>query len=96
MKFPELYTPIEINHKDAAENGYDDTLKKVKEFLEKNLAPYYTFENTTEVAIKFKYEHPDVGSLDVDLLLSPFFETKEAFFCGLLDIDDPLTRLMYE
>ena len=84
----------DIKCEEAVRNGYDGTLEKIKKYLEEHLAPHYTFKDQTKVAIKFTYEREDVGCFEVDLLLSPDFKNKEAFFRALLLIDDPMKRLM--
>ena len=49
------------------ENGYDDILKQLNEYLRTDLETY-DFLRMTNVGLKFRIE-----SLDVDLLLSPLW-----------------------
>jgi len=53
--------------RDPMENGYDDILKQLNEYLRTDLETY-DFLRMTNVGLKFRIE-----SLDVDLLLSPLW-----------------------
>ena len=53
--------------RDLMENGYDDILKQLNEYLRTDLETY-DFLRMTNVGLKFRIE-----SLDVDLLLSPLW-----------------------
>lgn len=85
----DLTLPV-INFHEADENGYDDYLDKIESYLERKLSPFYTFLSKTDVAIEFSYRLPEGGYLKVDLLLSPHWSSREAYFHDLAAINNRL------
>jgi len=81
----ELYAAIMYSHdlgllphiRDPMENGYDDILKQLNEYLRTDLETY-DFLRMTNVGLKFRIE-----SLDVDLLLSPLWTNWHELFTYL-------------
>ena len=60
------------------ETGYENTLEKLKVYMEKKLSHrHYSYKDTTKYGdgIKFSYK-----GLDVDLLLSPYWETRGEYY----------------
>lgn len=79
-----------LTYEEADRNGYDDTLEKIKHYLKEELSPSYTYLETTDVALEFRYELPEGGYLKVDLLLSPYWTGKEAYLRDLATIKNRL------
>ena len=73
--------------RDPVENGYEDILEKLNEYLKKYLENYIFLEKKM-VALKFKMKH-----LEVDLLLSPRWSNRDELFTYLRQIS-PKKRLM--
>jgi len=78
----------------AAEDGYGEILDKLNQYLSELLHDKYHFEDTSDVALKFRYTFPDGMTLDVDLLLSPFWKDREELLRFLQTIQSPVKRLM--
>ena len=78
----------------AVEDGYGEILDKLNQYLSELLHDNYHFEDTSDVALKFRYTFPDGMTLDVDLLLSPFWENRERLLLFLQTITSPVKRLM--
>ena len=67
------------------QKGYGDIQDKLEEYLAENLsAADYTHYGRTHVAVKFKYKQ-----LEVDLLLSPYWRTKEEYYLAMKTIPKP-------
>ena len=73
--------------RDPVENGYEDILEKLNEYLKKYLKNHI-FLQKTMVALKFRMEH-----LEVDLLLSPRWSDRDELFTYLRQVS-PKKRLM--
>ena len=90
LKLTSLSIPLAIDYKKAAEEGYDDYLEKLTEYMEEELSPYYVEEgDPTKVAICFKYK-----DIKVDLLLSPYWKTMDSYLEDVRQIHPPLKRLL--
>ena len=74
--------------RDPVENGYDDILDRLSEYLSEHLK-MYVFLGKTKVALKFT-----MGELDVDLLLSPLWGNQDELFAYLRTVNPPKERLM--
>ena len=81
-------THTEIKFREVVKTGYGETLKKLKIYMEKELSSHYSYSGTTTVALQFKYE-----GMDVDLLLSPYWETRREYYHDLAQIES-CKRLM--
>lgn len=81
-----------LNYRDAVDVGYEDYLDDIKSYLEEK--PNIQFKGQTKVAINFNYKLCEGGDLDIDLLLSPYWESKEALYADLEFIQPPIKRLM--
>ncbi len=75
------------------QDPYRNLKDKIQAYLARELQTNYTFIGETAVAVKFKYRLPERGYLDVDLLLSPYWKSKESYFRDLAQIKPPLKRL---
>ena len=84
-----------ISFKEADQNGYDHLLDKIESYLEIKLSPHYTYEGKTDVAITFKYALPEGGSLKIDLLLSPYWSSREAYFRDLAAMKNCLRQVLH-
>ena len=78
----------DIDFRDVVENGHDETLEKLKTYVEKELSPHYKYSDTTKVALQFSYK-----GIDVDLLLSPYWETRGEYYHDLAQVE-PSKRLL--
>jgi hypothetical protein len=67
--------------------------EKIEAYLSRELAPNYTHLGNTHVAVQFKYKLPEGGYLDVDLLLSPYWESQDSYYSDLAQIKPPIKRL---
>ncbi len=72
---------------DVVATGYSDILEKLEKFLSTNV-PYYKYINTTFCALKIC-----IQDYDIDLLLSPRWESQEAFYSHLRTVPEK-KRLM--
>lgn len=89
-----IITGAGITYEKALSDGYYDDLKrKINAYLTRELSPNYTYLGETSVAVQFKYRLPEKGYLDVDLLLSPYWESREHYWRDLAKIHPPLRRL---
>lgn len=77
------------------QDPYRNLKDKIQAYLARELEPNYTFIGETAVAVKFKYRLPERGYLDVDLLLSPHWKSRESYFHDLAQIQPPLKRLTF-
>ena len=85
----------DLHYQDAVDNdGYENVLIKLNEYLKTALRANYTYEDHSKVALKFNYQVPEGGDVDVDLLLSPFWESQEHFFSDLANVSPPIKRLL--
>ena len=87
----QLYA-LGIKYQEVIDNGYEELQEKIKSYLARELRPNYTYKGVTNVAIQFRYKLPEKGYLDVDLLLSPYWETTESYLADLAKIESPLER----
>lgn len=62
------------------------------EYLEDKLQGQYTFEDTTNVAIKFSIQPPGQKSIDIDLILSPYFADHHEYLRKLKRVQPPDMR----
>ena len=62
------------------------------EYLEDKLQGQYTFEDTTNVAIKFSIQPPGQKSIDIDLILSPYFADHHEYLRELKRVQPPALR----
>ena len=81
-----------IDIKDAIEDGYEEYFDDIGDYLEDKLQGQYTFEDTTNVAIKFSIQPPGQSSIDIDLILSPYFSDHHEYLRALKDVQPPLMR----
>ena len=72
---------------------YSRLKKKINAYLSQALSPNYTYLGSTSVAVQFKYRLPEKGYLNVDLLLSPYWESQEQYWRDLAQIHPPIKRL---
>ena len=79
-----------IDPDDVVEDGYGEIQDKLEEYLEKQLFPHYTYCGRTHVAIQFTYKQ-----LEIDLLLSPYWETKAEYYQAMRVIPDPDDRFCW-
>ena len=86
----------DLQYKAAVDNdGYEDVLMKLKEYLKMTLGDdNYTQEDQSKVALRFNYQVPEGGDVDVDLLLSPFWKSEDDFFNDLAHVIYPIKRLL--
>lgn len=91
-----MYTFLsDLHYRVAIESeGYSNVLEKLNKYLEEKLGALYTYEDETQVALKFSHQLPGGGTIDVDLLLSPYWDSQEHLFCDLAEIHSPIKRLM--
>ena len=69
------------------QNGYDDIQDKLENYMKKHLSPHYKYCDRTHVAVKFTYKQ-----LEVDLLLSPYWDTREEYYTFMRKIQHPRDR----
>ena len=74
------------------EEGYGNLKSKLQKYLEKKLLNKYCDPDETEVAIKFRYKLPNGKFLAVDVLFSPYWETKELFLADMEKVEPPEER----
>lgn len=67
-------------------------MDSIGEYLEDKLKDQYTFEDTTDVAIKFSIQPPGQSSIDIDLILSPFFSDHHDYLQALKQVQPPKMR----
>ena len=72
----------------VAEEGVGDILETLEEFLEEEFGNSCTNLSTTEYSVSFTFH----GVIEVDLLPSPFWETKEEFHAFLSHLDKEQRR----
>ena len=77
----------------AIEDGYEDYFDDIGKYLEDKLQGQYTFEDTTNVAIKFSIQPPGQKSIDIDLILSPYFADHHEYLRALKRVQPPPMRL---
>ena len=81
-------TDAGIDYQKAAADGYSDLLEKLQDYMKEELSDDYTEEGRTHVAIKFRYK-----TIQVDLLLSPYWETMDSYLRDIRTIQPPFKRL---
>ena len=59
-----------------ARYGIKSWLEKIDDFLKRTLGRKYEHQRNTPHAVQFKYD----GKIDVDLLISPYWSSKEDFY----------------
>ena len=74
------------------EDGYEDYFEEMDEYLEDKLKDQYTYEDDTNVAVKFKVQPPGECSIDIDLILSPYFDSHEEYLSALTRVEPPPER----
>lgn len=57
-------------------------LRKLHAFLEKTLGDWYHFIRMTKRSVQFRYK----DKVDVDLLVSPYWDNKDQFYTFLLRV----------
>ena len=82
--FPDLHYQVAVDN-----DGYEDVLMKLNAYLTMTLGANYTYEDHSKVALKFNYQVPGGRTVDVDLLLSPVWESQEHFFSDLVHVSPP-------
>lgn len=84
------------------DNGYHEILEKINDYFEEALSPNYTRiplegdlkkRGIPDVMLRFTHKLEGGGTLDVDLLLSPHWESKEDFFEALRGMTDEQRRM---
>ena len=85
---------IDLNYEEVAKEGYEAIKDKLKIYLAETLKSHYNYIKETPVAIQFHYQLSEGVGLDVDLLLSPYWDTEDQFFSDLMKICPPSKRLM--
>ncbi len=88
---------LDLHHEDVIRDGYKNILDKIESYLSENLSYGYTFIDyhrfdKKKVALKFSCNIPDGGKIDIDLLLSPYWEKRESYYRDLRGIEDPKDR----
>ena len=83
---------VAITIEQALDDGYEDYLDRIDDYLSSKLKDKYTYEGFTKVAIKFSIQPPGERSVDVDLLLSPFFDSHAELLSELTKVQPPLMR----
>lgn len=81
-----------LTTKKAIDDGYKDYFDDMGEYLEDKLQGQYTFEDTTNVAIKFSIQPPGQNSIDIDLILSPYFADHHEYLRELKRVQPPAMR----
>lgn len=71
----------EIVYTDVLKDGYSEIQDKLEKYMEKKLSPHYTYLDTSHVAVQFKYKE-----LNIDLLLSPYWKTREEYYDAMRQI----------
>ena len=88
-------THEDIDAKDAKDNdGYKELLEKTNSYLKRNLGHRYKWIEFTKVAVKFSCTLSSGDPLDVDLLLSPFWENQHEFWRFLQTVHPAPKRSM--
>ncbi len=92
---------LDLHHEDVIRDGYKNILDKIKSYLSGNLGYGYTFIEYhcigykeigyKEVALKFRCNIPEGGKIEIDLLLSPYWE-QDSYYKDLRGIKDPKDR----
>ncbi len=78
----------------VANDGYTAILKKIHSYLQTKLGGKYTMQEISSIAVKFRCEKDDGTTIDIDLLLSPFWATPNDQFTAMRQVKPPLKRLM--
>ena len=81
-----------ITIKKAVEDGYEEYFDEMDSYLHEKLRGQYTHEDFTNVAIKFSIQRPGECSIDVDLILSPFFSDHDELLRSLTRVKPPSKR----
>ena len=79
-----------IKYAEVVEDGYEEIQDKLEDYLEKRLSPDYMYSGRTNVAVKFQYR-----GIEVDLLLSPFWETRRDYYDAMQQIKVPEDRFKW-
>ena len=82
------FTGLLPSERDVAATGYEDILEKLNAYLQKYMNGY-VYMSMTDYAVKCK-----VKDYEIDLLLSPRWETQDALYSHLRTVKPPLKRLM--
>lgn len=87
---------LAIDFRAVPRDGYEELLGKIKEYLKQELSSDYLDnpDKTSKVAVQFTYLYHGV-ELDVDLLLSPHWDTKQDYWRDLQDVSPPKHKYKY-
>ena len=89
-----LYENTGISYQSVLEKEDNGRLKKkINAYLSQALSPNYTYLGSTSVTVQFKYRLPEKGYLNVDLMLSPYWESREQYWRDLAQIHPTIQRL---
>lgn len=83
-----LYYNLDISGRDVLDSRelFTPWLRKLHSFLQKTLGDTYDFIKMTNRSVQFTYK--DKVEVDVDLLVSPFWNNKDEFYTFLLRGDN--------
>lgn len=79
--------------KKATEDGYEEYFDEMNSYLNERLRGQYTHDDFTNVAIKFSIQPPGEYSIDIDLILSPYFSDHDELLRSLTAVKPPSMRL---
>ena len=95
MGFKIIFYVTGINYTEAVENeGFSDTLNRIDRYFSQTFASKYTLQEVSAVAVKFRYLMDNGKTIDVDLLLSPYWDTLSEQLSAMRTVHPPLKRLM--
>lgn len=81
-----------LKTQEVIDDGYEEYLDSIGEYLDDKLKDQYTYEDTTNVAIKFSIQPPGQSSIDIDLILSPYFADHHEYLQALKQVQPPEMR----
>ena len=83
---PTGFTGQDVLHQ--GEEMFKKWLEKLAQFLQTQFGHHYQMTHMTKRSVQFKFK----GTIDVDLLVSPYYESAHAFYKFLKTIHPPTAR----